>query len=56
MLLEHAQDKQEADLKQSTARHEAATRLLLTQSQQRKTKIRVLKRILLDTVPSGASA
>lgn len=52
-MLEHAQDLKETDPKQSIQLHEEVIRLLCTQIKQRNKKIRVLKRILLNTLPEG---
>ena len=55
-VLEHAQDLKETDPKQSIELHEEVIRLLCTQIKQRNKKIRVLKRILLNTLPEGEGA
>ena len=52
-VLEHAQDLKESDPKQSIELHEEVIRLLCRQIKQRNKKIRVLKKILLDTLPEG---
>ena len=55
-VLEHAQDLKECDPKQSIELHEEVIRLLCRQIKQRNKKIRVLKKILLDTLPEGEGA
>lgn len=55
-VLEHAQDLKETDPKQSIQLHDEVIRLLCTQIKQRNKKIRVLKRILLNTLPEGEGA
>ena len=55
-VLEHAQDLKESDPKQSIELHEEVIGLLCTQIKQRNKKIRVLKKILLDTLPEGEGA
>ena len=55
-VLEHAQDLKESDPKQSIELHEEVIRLLCSQIKQRNKKIRVLKKILLDTLPEGEGA
>ena len=55
-MLEHAQDLKESDPKQSIELHEEVIRLLCSQIKQRNKKIRVLKKILLDTLPEGEGA
>ena len=55
-VLEHAQDLKETDPEQSIELHEEVIRLLCRQIKQRNKKIRILKRILLDTLPEGEGA
>ena len=55
-VLEHAQDLKESDPKQSIELHEEVIRLLCAQIKQCNKKIRVLKRILLNTLPEGEGA
>ena len=55
-VLEHAQDLKETDPKQSIELHEEVIRLLCFQIKDRNKKIRVLKKILLDTLPEGEGA
>lgn len=55
-VLEHAQDLKESDPKQSIELHEEVIRLLCAQIKQRNKRIRVLKRILLDTLPEREGA
>ena len=55
-VLEHAQDLKETDPKRSIELHEEVIRLLCSQIKQRNKKIRVLKKILLDTLPEGEGA
>ena len=55
-VLEHAQDLKESDPKQAIELHEEVIRLLCRQIKQRNKKIRVLKKILLDTLPKGEGA
>ena len=55
-VLEHAQGLKETDPKQSIELHEEVIRLLCSQIKQRNKKIRVLKKILLDTLPEGEGA
>ena len=55
-VLEPAQDSKESDPKQSLELHEEVIRLLCAQIKQRTKKIRVLKRILLNTLPEGEGA
>ncbi|MCH1419845.1 MAG: hypothetical protein L7W40_06065 [Akkermansiaceae bacterium] len=55
-VLEHAQDLKESDPKQSIELHEEVIRLLCRQIKQRNKKIRVLKKILLETSPEGEGA
>ena len=53
VLNKHAQDLRETDLKQSIELNEQVIRLLCSQIKQRNKKIRVLKKILSDTLPEG---
>ena len=55
-VLEHAQGLKETDPKQSLGLHEEVISLLCRQLKQRNKKIRVLKKILLDTLPEGEGA
>lgn len=55
-VLEHAQGLKETDPKQSIELHEEVIRLLCRQIKQRNKKIRVLKKILLDTLPEEEGA
>ena len=55
-VLQHAQNLKETDPKQSIELHEEVIRLLCRQIKQRNKKIRVLKKILLDTLPEGEGA
>ena len=55
-VLEHAQGLKETDPKQSIELHEEVIRLLCAQIKDRNKKIRVLKKILLDTLPEGEGA
>ena len=55
-VLEHAQDLKECDPKQSIELHEEVIRLLCRQIKQRNKKIKVLKKILLDTLPEEEGA
>jgi len=55
-VLQHAQDLKESDPKQSIELHEEVIRLLCRQIKQRNTKIKVLKKILLDTLHEGEGA
>jgi hypothetical protein len=52
----HAQDLRETDPQQSIELHEQVIRLLCTQIENRNKKIRVLKKILLNTLPEGEGA
>ena len=52
-VLEHAQDLKESDPKQSIELHEEVIALLCCQIKQRNKKIRILKKILLNTLPGG---
>lgn len=55
-VLEHAQGLKDTDPKQSIELHEEVIRLLCRQIKQRNKKIRVLKKILLGTLPEGEGA
>ena len=52
-VFKHAQDLKETDPQQSIDLHEQVIRLLCSQIKDRNKKIRVLKKILLDTLPEG---
>ena len=49
-ILEHAQNLKEADPKQSIELHEEVIRFLCSQIKQRNKKIRILKKILMNTL------
>ena len=55
-VFKHAQDLKETDPKPSIELHEEVIRLLCSQIKQRNKKIRVLKKILLDTLPEEEGA
>ena len=55
-VLEHAQGLKETYPEQSIELHEEVIRLLCTQIKERNKKIRVLKKILLDTLPEEEGA
>ena len=55
-VFRHAQDLKETDPKQSIDLHEQVIRLLCSQIKDRNKKIRVLKKILLDTLSEGEGA
>ena len=55
-VLEHAQDLKESVPKQVIELHEEVVHLLCRKIKDRNKKIRVLKKILLDTLPEGEGA